>query len=166
MEKSQTKEKIAVYPGSFDPVTFGHLDVIKRSLKIFDRVVVAVLKNDSKKPLFTLEERVALIRESLKDVKNVEVDSFSGLLVNYMKKKNAFFIVRGLRAMSDFDYEFQMAVANKDMQKETETIFIVTDKKYFYLNSRLVKELALFGGSLSELVPKNVEASLRKKFGK
>jgi pantetheine-phosphate adenylyltransferase len=163
MEKHN--EKIAVYPGSFDPVTFGHIDVIRRSLKIFDRVIVAVLENDVKKPLFTLDERVAMIKGALAGEKNVDVDHFSGLLVDYMKKKNALFTVRGLRAMSDFDYEFQMAVANKDMVPAMETVFVVTDKKYFYLNSRLVKELARFGGPLSELVPENVELALKKKFG-
>lgn len=156
--------KTAVYPGSFDPVTNGHIDVIQRALKVFDRVVVAVLENKSKQPLFTIEERLDMAKQALANLKNVEVESFSGLLVDYLKKKKTAFTIRGLRAMSDFDYEFQMAIANKNMNPEIETIFIATDKKYFYLNSRLVKELARLGGPLSDLVPKHVEDALREKF--
>lgn len=157
--------KTAVYPGSFDPITNGHIDVIRRSLKVFDKVIVAVLENKNKQPLFAVDERVEMARKALASMKNVEIEAFSGLLADYLRGKKTKFIVRGLRAMSDFDYEFQMATVNKDMDAEIETFFIVTDKKYFYLNSRLVKELARLGGPVSELVPKNVEAKLRKKFG-
>jgi pantetheine-phosphate adenylyltransferase len=158
--------KTAVYAGSFDPITYGHIDVIKRALGVFDKVVVAILENKDKQPLFTIDERLDMVRKALSGTKNVEIDSFSGLLVNYLKKKNTKFTIRGLRAMSDFDYEFQMAIANKNMDPDMETFFVVTDKKYFYLNSRLVKELARLGGPLNDLVPKNVEAKLREKFGK
>jgi len=154
--------KTAVYPGTFDPITNGHLDVIKRALKIFDKVIIAVLENEKKQPIFSAAERIEMIKEATKDL-DVEVESFDGLLVNFLKKKNASIIIRGMRAMSDFDYEFQMAIANKKMG-EAETIFIVTDKEYFYLNSRLVKELARLGGPLGGLVTKNVEEALRKKF--
>lgn len=156
--------KLAVYPGSFDPITNGHLDVIKRTLNIFDRVVVAVFDEPpKKKPLFTSEERVEMVKEATKDL-NVDVECFSGLLVDYLKKKNIKFVVRGLRAMSDFDREFQMAVVNKDLTPDVETIFIVTDKKYFYLNSTLVKELAKYRGRVKDLVPENVERMLEEKF--
>jgi pantetheine-phosphate adenylyltransferase len=158
--------KTVVYAGSFDPITYGHIDVIKRALGVFDKVVVAILENKDKQPLFTIDERLDMVRKALSGTKNVEIDSFSGLLVNYLKKKNTKFTIRGLRAMSDFDYEFQMAIANKNMDPDMETFFVVTDKKYFYLNSRLVKELARLGGPLNDLVPKNVEAKLREKFGK
>lgn len=155
--------KVAVYPGSFDPVTNGHIDVVKRSLKIFDKVVIAVLENSKKEPLFTAAERIEMIGEATRGM-NVEIDSFSGLLVGYLKRRGTNFTIRGLRAMSDFDYEFQMAIANKSMDENIETVFIMTDKKYFYLNSRLVKELARLGGPLGELVPKHVEEKLREKF--
>ncbi|MFC2143189.1 pantetheine-phosphate adenylyltransferase [Candidatus Aenigmatarchaeota archaeon] len=155
--------KTAVYAGSFDPVTNGHLDVIKRSLKMFDKVIVAVFDNPPKKNvLFSAEERVKMIQESMDD--HVTVESFSGLLVNYLKNKDIKFVVRGIRAMSDFDHEFQMAVVNKKMLPDCETIFIATDKRYFYLNSTLVKELALHGGCIEDLVPENVKKKLKEKF--
>jgi pantetheine-phosphate adenylyltransferase len=156
--------KTAVYPGSFDPVTNGHIDIIRRSLKIFDKVIVAVYEEPPKRQvLFSADERAEMIREATKGM-SVEIVVFSGLLVDYLKKKNINFIVRGLRALSDFDYEFQMAVVNKKLGADVETIFITTDKQYFYLNSTLVKELAKHGASLSDLVPKNVEKKLREKF--
>jgi len=157
--------RTAVYPGSFDPVTNGHIDVIKRSLKLFDKIIVAVLENSRKEPLFSVKERIEMIKAATKGM-NAEVESFSGLLVDYLKKKKTNFVIRGLRAMSDFDYEFQMAIANKSMNSEIETIFIMTDKKYFYLNSRLVKEMARLGGPLGEFVPRHVENELREKFSK
>ena len=158
------KNRIAVYPGSFDPVTLGHLDVIKRSLKIFDKLIIAVLENDKKQPLFSAAERVEMIKEAVKGA-NVDVESFDGLLADFLKKKGVGIIIRGMRAMSDFDYEFQMAIANKKLG-DAETIFIVTDKEYFYLNSRLVKELARLGGSLDGFVTKGVEKKLKEKFGR
>ncbi len=157
-------EKIAAYPGSFDPITNGHVDILKRALKIFDKVVVAVYNEPPKKKvLFSAEERVQMIKEATKGL-NVETDVFSGLLVDYLKKKKINFVVRGLRALSDFDYEFQMAVVNKKLQPDIETIFIVTDKQYFYLNSTLVKELAYHNGSIEDMVPENVAKKLKEKF--
>ncbi|MFH0949373.1 MAG: pantetheine-phosphate adenylyltransferase [Candidatus Aenigmatarchaeota archaeon] len=162
-------QKTAIYPGAFDPITYGHLDVVKRALKIFDRIIIAVFESPVKpKILFSPDERVSMIMDAIKsyglDTNVIEVEKFSGLLVDHMKKKNVHFIVRGLRAISDFDVEFQMAAVNKDMDNSIETILMPTDKKYFYLNSTLVKDLAKYGGQLGEFVPKNVEAELRKKF--
>jgi len=155
--------KTAVYPGSFDPVTLGHLDVIKRSLKMFDKLIIAVLENSRKTCLFSVEERISLLKEATKGM-DVEVDSFSGLLVDYLKKKRTDFVIRGLRAVSDFDFEFQMAVANKKLFPQGETIFILTDKEYFYLNSTTVKELAANNADIGEFVPPHVEAALKRKF--
>ncbi|MEM7819874.1 MAG: pantetheine-phosphate adenylyltransferase [Candidatus Aenigmatarchaeota archaeon] len=157
--------KIALYPGTFDPVTYGHIDVIKRALKLFDKIIVAVAENPRKELLFSTKERIQMIRDATKGL-NIDVESFDTLLVDYVKKKKIRFVIRGLRAVSDFDREFQMAVANKDMNNEIETIFIITDKKYFYLNSTLVKEVARCNGPLKNLVPKNVEKKLREKFKK
>ncbi len=154
------KERIAVYPGSFDPITNGHIDVLRRGQKIFDKVIVAVLENTRKQCMFSVGERMDLIRQSVGDV---EVDAFSGLLVDFLKKKNARFVIRGLRAVSDFDYEFQMAIANKGLDPGIETIFIMTDKEYFYLNSSLVKELAINRAPLKNLVPPAVERALLEK---
>jgi pantetheine-phosphate adenylyltransferase len=141
-------------------VTFGHMDVIERSRKIFDKVIVAVLENTRKECMFSVQERMDLIRKA---VPGLEVESFSGLLVDFLKRKNASFVIRGLRAVSDFDYEFQMAIANKSMLPEAETIFVMTDKKYFYLNSSLVKELAKNRAPLKEFVPAHVEKALLEK---
>ena len=155
-----------VYPGSFDPITFGHLDIIQRSLRLFEKVIVAVVQNPAKQPLFTLQERVEMIREQLNGLKNVEVDSFSGLLVDYLAKRNVFTIVKGLRALSDFDFEFQLALMNRKLNRDVETAFFVTDSKYIYLSSSAVKEIASLGGSVSELVPPGVEAAMKKRFGR
>jgi len=154
--------KIAIYPGKFDPITYGHVDVIKRALKIFDRLVVAVAEYPDKKLLFTKDERMEMIRESA--MKNVEVESFSSLLVDYLRERKINTVVRGLRAVSDFDKEFQMAVVNNKLYPDMETLFIMTDKKYFYLNSSLIKELARLGGPLEDFVPENVAKKLREKF--
>jgi pantetheine-phosphate adenylyltransferase len=154
--------KIAIYPGSFDPITNGHLDVIKRAAVLFDKVVVAVIRNPAKKPRFTLAERVEMIKKALAGQKKVVVDSFDGLLVNYARKKKAKVIVRGLRAVSDFDYEFQMALTNRKMVPEIETLFFMTDYKYSYLSSSFVKEIARLGGKVSELVPAPVAKKLHK----
>lgn len=154
--------KIAIYPGSFDPITNGHLDIIKRAAKLFDKVIVSVIRNPSKRSQYTLTERVQMIKRSLKRSKNVTVDSFDGLLVNYAKKKKANVIVRGLRAVSDFDYEFQMALTNRKMAPEIETLFFMTDYKYSYLSSSFVKEIARLGGKVSELVPAPVAKKLHK----
>ena len=163
-KRSQGRSSIAVYPGSFDPVTFGHLDIIRRAAKQFDRVIVAVLNNISKKPLFTVEERTALLREVTSDLPNVEVDSFRDLLVNYMRSKNAEIILRGIRSVTDFEYELQLASTNRQLDEGIETIFMMTNPKYSYLSSSIVKEIASFGGNVSDLVPPAVEAALREKY--
>ena len=147
------KGTTAVYPGSFDPITKGHLDIIKRAAKIFDKVYVAILINSSKTPMFTIEERMDFIKRSTKDIDNVVIDSFSGLLVDYMEKVNSHVIVKGLRAVSDFEYEFQMALMNRKLDKSIETMFMMTSGKYSYLSSSIVKEVAKHSGSLEGLVP-------------
>lgn len=155
---------IGIYPGSFDPITCGHLDIIKRSAKLFDKLIVAVMTNPQKKPLFTVKERIELIEYSIRDLSNVKVDSFNGLLVDFAKQKNAQVIVKGLRAVSDFEYELQMALMNKKLDNEMETIFIMTNSKYSYLSSSVVKEVASFGGCIKGLVPSLVEKELKNKF--
>ncbi len=145
--------KTAVYPGSFDPITNGHLDIIKRASKIFDKLYVSILTNSAKTSAFSLEERLDMIRRVTAEYDNVEVDSFSGLLVNYLNEKNAAIVVRGLRAVSDFEYEFQMALTNHKLEKNIETLFMMTSAKYSYLSSSIVKEVARYGGNLDELVP-------------
>ena len=154
--------KLAIYPGSFDPVTNGHIDVIKRATKLFDRVIVAVIRNPEKKPQFGLNERVEMLKLSAQGLRNVVIDSFEGLLVDYARKKRARTIVRGLRAVSDFDYEFQMALTNRKMAPEIETLFMMTDYKYSYLSSSFVKQIAKLGGNISGLVPKAVRDKLKK----
>ncbi|MFW6305948.1 MAG: pantetheine-phosphate adenylyltransferase [Bacillota bacterium] len=155
-----------VYPGSFDPVTNGHLDIIKRASQVFDDVIVAVFRNPQKQPLFTMDERVDLLKEVTKDIKNVSIDSFTGLTVNYAKSKNANAIIRGLRAVSDFEGEFQMASLNKELDGNVETIFFMTDTKFAYLSSSVVKEVAQFGGEIKELVPSGVKKALENKFSR
>jgi len=157
--------KIAVVPGSFDPITFGHLDIIKRGASVFDEIHVVVLNNSSKKSLFTVEERMALISEVTASLPNVHVDSFSGLLVEYAKNVNAHAIVRGLRAVSDFEYEMQITSMNRVLDEKIETFFIMTNNQYSFLSSSIVKEVAKYGGNISELVPKQVEIALKMKFG-
>lgn len=152
-----------IYPGSFDPVTNGHIDIIKRSSNKFDRVIVAVLNNNSKKGFFTIEERIELLRETTKDLSNVEIDSFSGLLVDYVKMRDINIIVKGLRMVSDFENEMQMALANNKLYSELETLFMVSNTRYSYLSSSLVRELATFGGDVSCFVPKAVEKALKDK---
>ena len=158
--------RTAVYPGSFDPVTNGHIDVIERALKIFDGVIVAVGDNPGKKPLFSSKERVDMLRVSTKHLKNLEIDNFSGLLLEYAKSKNSKIIIRGLRAVSDFEFEFQRALLNRVVDGGIETIFIMTKEDYVYLNSSIIKEIAMFNGKVSGLVPKIVEKKLREKFSK
>ncbi|MEM0359859.1 MAG: pantetheine-phosphate adenylyltransferase [Candidatus Diapherotrites archaeon] len=159
-------ERIAVYAGTFDPITNGHIDIIKRALKMFDSVIIAITTNPKKTPLFSLEERVAMAKASTKNLQGVSVESFSGLLVDYLKKKKAHTILRGLRALSDFEYEFQQALMNRKMLPEADTVFIMTSPKYFYVSSSVVKEIASLGGSLCECVPKPVEKALKAKFAK
>ena len=158
--------KIAVYPGSFDPVTNGHIDVIERALKIFDKVIVAVGDNPGKKPLFSAKERIAMLKESTNHLKDLEIDHFSGLLLDYAKSKNSKIIIRGLRAVSDFEFEFQRALLNRVVDSGIETVFIMTKEDYVYLNSSIIKEIAMFNGKVTGLVPKIVEKKLKEKFSK
>lgn len=155
--------RIAVYPGSFDPLTNGHIDIIQRGARLFDRIVVAILVNLDKAPLFTPEERVATVRDVFRDLSNVEVDTFGGLLVDYARDRQAHVIVRGLRAVSDFEYELQMALMNRRLNPEIETVFMMPAEPYTYVSSRLVKEVFSLGGSVDGLVPASVEAQLRAK---
>jgi pantetheine-phosphate adenylyltransferase len=155
---------IAVCPGSFDPITYGHLDIITRGAKVFNQIYVAVLNNSSKKPLFSVEERIQLIRDVTKDIPNVKVDSFQGLLVNYAESVNASAIIRGLRAVSDFEYEMQMTSMNRVLDDKIETFFVMTKNQYSFLSSSIVKDVAKYDGNVSELVPPLVEAALKDKF--
>lgn len=159
-------ERIAVYPGSFDPVTNGHLDIIQRASCIFDKLIVAVLENPQKTPMFTKTERVAMLKEVTGGISNVEVESFSGLLIHYMNAKNAKVIIKGLRAVSDFEYEFQMAMLNNKLDPEVETLFMMTNNKYSYLSSSAVKQIAMFGGCIKELVPDSVLTQILRKAGR
>jgi len=157
--------KIAVYPGSFDPITNGHIDIVKRAAKMFDKIIVAVAKRETKKPIFTLEERVVLAQKALVNLKNVEVTGFSNLLIDFVQQKKACIIIRGIRAVVDFDYEFQMVVTNRKLAPEIETIFFMPSAKYFYLSASMVKEIAGLGGKISCFVPKPVVQALKRKFG-
>lgn len=159
-------EKRAVYPGSFDPITNGHVDIILRGAEVFPRILVAVLENPKKETLFSTEERIEIIREIFKDFANIEVKAFHGLLVDFAKKNDAPIVIRGLRAVSDFEYEFQMALMNKKLNPVIETFFIMPSAKYAFLSSNLVKEVFALGGCVSDLVPPNVEERLREKFRK
>lgn len=166
MNDTAHRYTIAVCPGSFDPVTYGHLDIIQRASNVFDKVIVAVLNNVSKNPLFSVEERRELLLEVTKDMPNVEVDSFDDLLINYMNKKKAHVIVKGLRAVSDFEYELQMAALNRKMSDSIETFFMMSSTQYSYLSSSIVKQIARFDGPISDLVPDVVEKAMRAKYTK
>lgn len=157
-------DKIAVVPGSFDPITNGHLDIIKRAADIFDVVYIAVMNNSAKKPLFDVEERKALIRAVTKDMPNVQVEDSSGLLINYAKSKNAHVIVRGLRAVSDFEYEMQITSMNRFLDENIETFFIMTKNQHSFLSSSIVKEVSQYGGDIGKLVPEIVADALKEKF--
>lgn len=154
---------LAVYPGSFDPLTNGHVDIILRGARLFDRIIVAMLKNAEKAPLFSVEERVEIARTVFEEVPNVEVDTFDGLLVDYMQRRRAHVIVRGLRAVSDFEFEFQMALMNRQLNDQVETVFMMPAEQYTYISSRLIKEVASLGGQVGGMVPDMVEARLRQK---
>lgn len=162
-----TKHKtIAVYPGSFDPVTYGHLDIIRRSLKIFDEVIVAVARNSQKNSLFSIDERVELIRTVTKEEGRVTVDTFTGLLIDYVVSKQAHVIIRGLRAISDFEYEFQIAQMNSTIGHNIETLFMMTSVQYGYLSSSIVREVCSLGGNIDSFVPPEVKSAMLKKFGR
>lgn len=157
------KLKIGIYPGTFDPITNGHIDIIERSILLFDKVVVSVTDNPAKTPLFSIKERVEMIKSVIQSIKNVEVDSFNDLLVNYAKKKNATAVIRGLRATSDFEYEFQMALVNRKLSKNLLTVFLMPNEKYTYLNSTIVKEVASLKGDISCFVPHEVYLKIHEK---
>lgn len=158
------KKHIAVYPGFFDPITNGHVDIIKRGFNVFDQLIVAVLENPIKTALFSTKERVDMIRDIFSDQKSIEVKSFHGLLVDFMKAHHAKIVIRGLRAISDFEYEFQMALMNMKLEPEIETLFMMPNVSFTFLSSRLVKEVAMLGGTLEALVPKDVEEKMKQKF--
>ena len=157
---------MAVYPGTFDPITNGHADILRRALKLFDRVVVALADNPRKQPLFSLKERKRMIRKTLGNDPRVEVDSLSGLLVDYVRRRGAKFVIRGLRAVADFEYEFQFAHMNRQLAPEVETIFLMTNEDNFFVSSSLVREVAEMGGDISRVVPAVVLSALKKKFKK
>lgn len=162
---SEQRNRLAVYPGSFDPLTNGHVDIIRRGARLFDRIVVAILVNIDKAPLFTAAERVEIARQVFRDDPAVEVETFDGLLVDYAARRGADVIVRGLRAISDFEFEMQMALMNRRLSQSLETVFMMPDERYTYLSSRLAKEVFALGGSLAGLVPEVVETRLRRKAG-
>ena len=155
--------RTVIYPGSFDPLTNGHLDVIQRAAKLFDRVVVAVAQSESKQPLFRLEERLALVKQAVTDLANVETETFDGLLIHYVEQRGAEAIVRGLRAVSDFEFEFQLALMNRKLNEQIETIFMMPKDTYTFLSSRIVKEIARLGGDVSAFVPGHVRTALARK---
>ncbi|MFH1617346.1 MAG: pantetheine-phosphate adenylyltransferase [Candidatus Margulisiibacteriota bacterium] len=155
--------KIAVYPGSFDPITNGHIDIIERAARMFGLLYVAVIKNPDKESCFSFNERLDMLKGAVPHIKNVKIDSFDGLLVDYAEKKNAMGVVRGLRAVSDFDYEFQMALTNRKLNADIETVFLMTDSKYSYLSSSLIRQIVVLGGNVAGMVPKNVEKILKSR---
>ncbi len=156
--------RIAIYPGTFDPITHGHIDIAERAVTLFDKVVITIAVNSAKKPLFSIDERKEMIRESVSHLSTIEVDAFEGLLMDYAKMKNAAAVIRGLRAISDFEYELQMALMNRKLAEDVVTVFLMPNVKYTYLNSAIVKEVASFGGDISGLVPPGVAKRLREKF--
>jgi pantetheine-phosphate adenylyltransferase len=157
--------RLAVYPGTFDPITNGHLSIVNRALKIFDKLIIAILNNPQKEPLFSIEERMAMIKDVLKSKSNIEVDVFDGLLVDYVIEKKSNVVLRGIRALSDFEYEFQMALMNRKLNRDVQSIFLMTDYKWFYISSTIIKEAASFNGDISGLVPPSVCRKLKEKFG-
>ncbi len=157
-------KRIAIYPGSFDPITNGHVDIIKRAVRMFDEVIILIAYNPNKAYLFTVDERMEMIREIFKDTKGIRVDCYSGLLVDYLKISGANIILRGMRALSDFEYEFQMALMNRRQTKNIETVFLMSGLKWFYTSSKLIKEVASLGGTIKGLVPENVNQKLTEKF--
>jgi pantetheine-phosphate adenylyltransferase len=162
---SDKKTTIAIYPGTFDPITMGHLDIVDRALNLFDKVIIAVAINPGKTPLFTLEERLAMIKKCFpEDYSRIEADTVTGLLVDYALKREAKAIIRGLRAVSDFDYEFQLALMNRKLVREVDTLFLMPGFRWIYISSSIIKDAARHGGDVSELVPEHVDRMLKKKF--
>jgi len=161
-----SKTKIAVYPGTFDPVTYGHIDIITRASKIFDKVIVAVAHNKAKGTFFTVEERVEMLKDAIKDIKNVTVDDFNDLVVDYVKRTGSNVMIRGLRMISDFEYEFQMALTNRKLANDIETIFMMPHEDYSYVSSKLIKEAASLGADMASFIPKKAEIALKKKIKK
>lgn len=159
-------ERTAIYPGSFDPVTNGHLDIIKRGLKLFDKVIVTILCNPSKKSFFTVEERIEMLKISLKGFQNIEVDSYGGLLVDYAAQRGAAAILRGMRAVSDFEFEFQMALMNRKLNREVQTVFLMTGLRWIFTSSSIIKEAVRFGGDVSDMVPPVVNRKIKEKLNK
>jgi pantetheine-phosphate adenylyltransferase len=157
-------KKIAIYPGTFDPFTYGHLDIVERAIKIFDEIIVTIALNTKKQPFFTVEERISFIDDAIQTIPHVKADCFEGLLVDFARKKNAVAIIRGLRAISDFEYEFQMALMNHRLEPGISTVFLMPNEKYTYLNSTIVKEVVEFGGNIDNLVPPLVARKLMEKF--
>jgi pantetheine-phosphate adenylyltransferase len=157
-------KRTAIYPGTFDPLTNGHVDIIKRGRKLFDKVIVAILHNPQKKTLFTVDERIKLIEKSLEGLSNIEVDSFGGLLVDYAVKRDAHAILRGMRAVSDFEYEFQLALMNRRLNRDVQTVFLMTGLRWIFTSSSIIKEAASFGGDIESMVPKIVYQKLKEKF--
>ncbi|MBL7225985.1 MAG: pantetheine-phosphate adenylyltransferase [Desulfobacteraceae bacterium] len=157
-------KKIAIYPGFFDPITNGHLSIVTRGLEIFDKVIISILNNPQKAPLFSIDERISMIKHAVQDKLNIEVDTFGGLLVDYVIQKKSNIILRGLRALSDFEYEFQMALMNRKLNRDVQSVFLMTDYKWFYISSTIIKEAASFGGDVSGLVPEFVNEKLKEKF--
>ena len=158
--------KIAIYPGSFDPVTNGHLDIVKRGLKLFDKIIVTILYNPGKETLFTVDERLDMLQISMKNLSNVEIDRFDGLLVDYAAKRKANAILRGMRAVSDFEYEFQMALMNRRLNREIQTVFLMTGLRWIFTSSSIIKEAARFGGNIEGMVPSTVLKRIKEKFRK
>lgn len=158
-------QKIAIYPGTFDPVTNGHIDIAERGLKIFDKIIVAILNNPVKACFFTIEERVEMLEDSFKNFPNIEIDTFDGLLVEYAAKRKSHAILRGMRAVSDFEYEFQLALMNRRLNREVQTVFLMTGLRWIFTSSSIIKEAARFGGDIKDMVPPLVNRKLREKFG-
>ena len=158
-------QRIAIYPGSFDPMTNGHIDIAERGLKLFDKIIVAILKNPVKEFLFTVEERVEMLEVSFKEYPNIEVDIFDGLLVDYAAKRKSNAILRGMRAVSDFEYEFQLALMNRRLNREVQTVFLMTSFRWIFTSSSIIKEAAHFGGNIEDMVPPVVNQKLKEKFG-
>ena len=157
-------QKIAVYPGSFDPVTFGHIDIVKRGRKVFDHIIVAILNNPAKNALFSIDERLEMLNQCMQDIPGLTFDSFDGLLVDYVKNKGACAVLRGMRAVSDFEKEFQLALMNRKLNRDIETVFLMTGMRWFFTSSSIIKEAATFGGDISDMVPPLVNERVRAKY--